>query len=80
MMKTCDLWKLCSSDWVKGLVVAVLTAPLTIVYESVQAGALTLNGKTIALAATGAGIAYILKQFGTGSSGKLLTNKEEVKK
>jgi hypothetical protein len=80
MMKTCDLWKLCSSDWVKGLVVAVLTAPLTIVYESVQAGALTLNGKTIALAAMGAGLAYILKQLGTGSSGKLLTNKEEVKK
>lgn len=72
-----DLWTIKLGDWGRGLVVAVFTAPLTIVYQSVTATPMTLvfDWKAIIGAALAGGIGYILKNLTTGSSGKLLTNK-----
>lgn len=68
------LGKLNLNDWAKGFLVAVVSAPLTIVYQSLAAGVLILNPTAMAIAAAAAGTAYILKNLGTGSGGKLLTN------
>ena len=68
------LWSLASGDWVKGLLVAALTTPLTIAYQSFNAGSLTLDWKAIGSAAAAGGIAYLLKNFATGSGGQLLSN------
>jgi len=63
------------SDWSRGLVIAIIMAPLTIIYQSVSAGTLIFDWKAIIVAALGGGIAYLLKNLGTGEGGKLLTNK-----
>ena len=69
------LWSVKFSDWERGLVIAVLTAPLTIAYQSVSAGSLVFNWKAIITSALAGGIAYILKNLITGQGGNLLTNK-----
>lgn len=64
------------SDWWKGLIVALIVAPLTIIYESLMATPVTLvfNWKAIIGACLAGGIAYLLKNLGTGSEGQMLTN------
>lgn len=72
-----ELWTLKMSDWQRGLVVAILTTPLTIIYDTVTATPMTLtfDWKKILGTAIAGGVAYLLKNFVTGSQGKLLTNK-----
>ena len=62
------------SDFWRGLIVAAITAPLTIILQSVSAGTLVFDWKAIVAAALTGGIAYILKNLGTGSGGQILTN------
>ena len=71
------LWTVKLSDWERGFIIAILTAPLTIIYESVTATPVTLvfNWKTIIGAALAGGIGYIIKNMATGQNGKLLSNK-----
>ncbi len=65
------------SDWWRGLIVAVATTPLTIIYQSITATPMSLvfDWKAILGAAMTGGIAYILKNIATGQRGNLLTNK-----
>lgn len=59
-------WK----DALKGLVMAVLSAVLTIVITEIQAGQIDWNKVgTVALITT---LSYILKQIGTDSQGNVL--------
>ena len=69
------LWSLTITDWWKGLIVAIITVPLSIIYESISKGSLTFDWKTILIAALTGGCAYLLKNLGTGTQGKMLTNK-----
>jgi len=72
-----ELWSVKMSDWQRGLVVAIFTTPLTIIYQSVMTTPVTLvfNWKAIVGAAIAGGLGYILKNFATGANGNLLTNK-----
>ena len=70
-----ELWSVKMSDWGRAFVISVITAPLTIIFQSVNAGSLVINWKTILAAALSGGIAYILKNLGTGQNGNMLTNK-----
>lgn len=63
------------SDFWRGLIIAVLTAPLTIIYQSLQAGSLDIDVKAILLVAIAGALAYLLKNIGTGFNGNILTNK-----
>lgn len=74
------LFSLCKSDWVKGLIVAIITVPLGIIVDNAQkvltnpAAPFAINWRLmVAAAIVGAG-AYIIKNFLTGSGGKILTN------
>ena len=69
------LWRVKMSDWERAFVIAIITAPLTIIFQSVNAGSLVINWKTILAAAVSGGIAYIIKNLGTGQNGNMLTNK-----
>ena len=62
------------NDWWKGLIVAAIMAPLTIIYQSVSAGSLVFDWKAILGAAITGAAAYLIKNLGTGENGKLLTN------
>ena len=64
------------SDWSRGLIVAIATTPLSIIYESISQGQFIFNWKSILSFAMIGGLGYILKNLGTGEGGKLLTNKE----
>lgn len=69
------LWTVKMSDWQRGLVVAILTTPFTIILDSVNAGSLTWDWKKVLAAAIAGGLGYILKNLLTGEQGKVLTNK-----
>ncbi len=74
-MNFTTLWTVKLSDWQRGVVVAILTTPFTIIYGSASAGSLTFDWKQIVAGAIAGGVGYILKNFLTGASGNLLTNK-----
>ena len=72
-----QLWTIKLSDWQRGLIVAILTTPLTIIYDTVTATPmiLTFDWKKILGAALAGGVGYLLKNLLTGQQGNLLTNK-----
>lgn len=76
-MNFTNLWTVKMSDAQRAFVIAVLTTPLTIIYDTVMATpmVLTFDWKKILGAAIAGGIGYLLKNFFTGQQGNLLTNK-----
>lgn len=68
-----SLFTLNSKDWIKGLVVAVLTAVITVVYSTIQTGTLVLDWKAISIAGISAALAYITKNLLTNSNDQFLT-------
>lgn len=56
-------WTLNARDFIRGLVMAVLGAVVTIIYESFKAGNLEFDWKKIGYVAAATAIAYIFKNF-----------------
>ena len=59
-------------DLLKGSLVAIIGAILTAVYQAIQAGAFSFTWafwQPIVLAGVGAGLAYLIKNFFSNSSG-----------
>lgn len=65
-----QIWTVQVQDFVKGLVVSILTAVLSVFAQMIQNGSVDL--KQVGISALLAGCAYVLKQFGTDSNGKIL--------
>ena len=59
-------------DFIKGLVVAVLTAVISVIYTSIESGSLEFNVKSIVIAALSAALAYIMKNALTNSNDQFL--------
>lgn len=59
-------------DFVKGLVIAILTSAITIIYNTVQTGTLVFDWKAIYTAAASAALAYILKNLLTNNNDEFL--------
>jgi hypothetical protein len=79
-MKNSNFLNLKLSDFWKGLIVAVVTTVLGMAYKLIEAGQFPLTWvvwKPILLAGLGAGIAYVLKNLFTNSTGEVL--KSEAK-
>lgn len=60
---TSKKFNLTLSDWVKGLIVAVITPVITIIMTSLQAGNLVFDWKAIGITALAALLAYITKNW-----------------
>ena len=58
-----------TTDFLKGLLMAVLSSVITVVYQTVQTGSLVFDWKTIATMAITSGLAYIMKNLFTNSTG-----------
>jgi hypothetical protein len=75
-MKNSKIFKLNASDFVKGLVLTILTALVTGLYELIQSGwQLTfdwLTFKPIVMTAAAAALSYLIKNFLTNSGGQVL--------
>ena len=60
---------LSAPDWLKGVLVAVLSTILPIILQTIQAGSLTFDWKAIGTTALSAGLAYLMKNFFSNSNG-----------
>lgn len=61
-----------STDYLKGLLIAVLSAVVTFLYTCIQAGDLVIDWKAIGMAALSAALAYITKNLLTNSKDELM--------
>jgi hypothetical protein len=73
-MKTSNLYAIDFKDGLKGLIVAIGSAAIAIVQQSLQAGVLDFNWKLIGTVALSAGVSYLGKQFFTPASIKTPIN------
>ena len=64
------IFKLNSSDFLKGLIMAVLSTVITVVYQTVEAGSLVFDWKAIGTMALTTALAYIMKNLFTNSAGQ----------
>ena len=66
-----------TNDFIKGLVMAVLSTVITIVYQTVQAGSLVFDWKSIGTMALTTALAYIMKNLFTNSTGSLFAAEQK---
>ena len=66
-----------SSDFLKGLIMAVLTTVITVVYQTVEAGSLVFDWKAIGTMALTSALAYIMKNLFTNSNGQLFAKEQK---
>jgi len=66
-----------SSDFIKGLIMAVLSSVITVVYQTVEAGSLVFDWKAIGTMALTSALAYIMKNLFTNSTGKLFAKESK---
>ena len=62
-MNQSNLFSLNWSDIAKGLLMAVLTPVVVLAQQSLAAGDLVFNWKSLGIAAIAGGIAYLIKNF-----------------
>lgn len=67
-----SIFTLNKSDFLKGLIIAILTSIVTIVYNTIQTGSLVFDWKAISTAAASSALAYILKNLLTNSNDEFL--------
>jgi hypothetical protein len=67
-----SIFTLNTNDFIKGLIIAVLTSVVTIVYQTVSTGSLAIDWKDIATVALSSALGYIMKNLLTNSAGKFL--------
>ncbi len=65
-----DLWKLKAGDFIKGLVLSVITAVLTLILEVLQTNG-DFDLGSIGTVAAIAFISYLLKNLGTDAGGNI---------
>ena len=58
------------NDLGKGLILAVLTSVMTIIYTTVQAGSLVFDWKLVGTTALTSALGYLLKNLFTNSTGQ----------
>ncbi len=66
-----NLFNLNWKDFFKGLVMAIITAALTLVYQLLQAGSV-IDWNQVGLVSITAALAYILKNLGSDNQGNPL--------
>lgn len=73
-MNFSDFLKINVLDVTKGLIVAVFTAVLVIVNDTINAGSFSFDWMHIGQTALAAAVAYLLKQLFTNSAGQFLSS------
>jgi len=64
--------KLNIEDFFKGMIVAVLSALVTFLYNTMESGEVVLNWKMIGTTSLTAALAYIIKNYLSNDEGKFL--------
>lgn len=63
-------------DWLKGLLMAVLTPVIVIIQQTIDAGQLVFDWKAIGMAALAGGLAYLAKNLFEPSKAVTIHDKE----
>ena len=66
------------TDFLKGLLLAVLSPVITIIIQSLNAGSLSFDWKAIATTAASAGLAYLVKNMFTNSAGQFAAQEVQL--
>lgn len=66
-----------SKDFIKSLILTVLSAVITIIYTSLQAGSIDFDWKKIGVTAITTALAYILKNLATNSEGEFMVSEDK---
>lgn len=61
-----------AADWLKGLIMAAITAALTTIQQFVTNGIDSINWKVVGGTALAAAVAYIIKNISTDETGKVM--------
>ena len=69
------LWTIKLSDWERALVVAIVAAPIGLLYDWATQPTFILSWQALIKGAVAGGLGYIIKNFITGQQGNMLTNK-----
>jgi len=69
------LWKVKMTDWQRGLVCAILGMPFGVLYDWATQTTFVFSWRDLLKGAVAGGLAYIGKNFITGTNGKILSNK-----
>lgn len=64
-MKDSNFLSLGVKDILRGLLIAVLTPILVLIQQSIEAGNLVFEWKSLLIAGVGGGLAYLIKNFFT---------------
>ena len=64
-MKDSDFLSLGVKDILRGLLIAILTPILVLIQQSIEAGNLVFEWKSLLIAGVGGGLAYLIKNFFT---------------
>ncbi len=75
MNKFTELWTVKLSDAWRMFIIAVLSAPIGILYDWATVANYEFSWQGLIKGAVAGGLAYIIKNFITGLNGKILTNK-----
>ena len=67
------LFKLNLRDFLRGLLVAILTAIIAVIYEAIQTGS-GIDWKLVIIAGVTAALGYLSTNLFTNSTGELLTS------
>ena len=70
-----NLWTIKLSDWQRAFIVAVLAAPLGILYDWATVANYVFSWNGLIKGAVAGGVGYIIKNFITGLQGNVLSNK-----
>lgn len=64
-MKDSNFLSLGAKDILRGLLIAILTPVLVLIQQSIEAGNLVFEWKSLLIAGVGGGLAYLIKNFFT---------------
>jgi len=64
-MKDSNFLSLGVKDILRGLLIAILTPVLVLIQQSIEAGNLVFEWKSLLIAGVGGGLAYLIKNFFT---------------
>jgi len=71
-MENSNFFSLKTQDFIKGFVVSFITAVLTVICQTLQAGEMVFDWTSILTVGGSAAAAYLLKNLNTNSEGRLL--------
>ena len=70
-----NLWRLKLNDVGRAFVLAVIAAPMGLIYDWAMTPDFAFTFQALVKGAVAGGAGYLIKNFFTGQNGKLLTNK-----